>query len=208
MTQICVVDDDEGVRSAIALLLTAEGYSVRSFASGIEFLSAVGEPTDVCVVLDVQMPGMSGLDLMERLAERGQLPPVIVLTGHADVPMAVQAMKRGALDFLQKPFGDEALLGLVRRGVAQASERHTAAQAQARIAALVDLLTPREREVMEMVVQGKANKVVAIDMGISERTVEIHRAKLMHKLGVRSVADLVKIAARLPRVAHSPPGSD
>jgi len=188
---VCIIDDDDGVRAALQLLLYAAGYPARSFASVAAFLSEVSSNTGICLVLDINMPEISGLELMQRLAARGPLPPTIVLTGYADVPLAVQAMKLGALDFIEKPFADSTLLERIERAMAQLVRHNVVAEECARFGAALATLTGREREVMDGIVAGKANKVVAIDLEISERTVEIHRGRVMKKLGVHSVAELV-----------------
>ncbi len=188
---VCVIDDDYDVRAALQLLLHTAGYPARGFASAAAFLSEVSSNTGICLVLDINMPEISGLELMQRLAARGPLPPTIVLTGYADVPLAVQAMKLGALDFIEKPFADITLLARIERAMAQLVLHNVVAEECARFGAALATLTGREREVMDRIVAGKANKVVAIDLEISERTVEIHRGRVMKKLGVHSVAELV-----------------
>lgn len=193
MTRVCVVDDDEAVRSALCLLLRAGGYRPAAYASAEEFLTREPSNEDLCLVLDVRMPGLSGLELMQRLAARGALPPVLVLTGHADVPLAVEAMKRGASDLLEKPFSDTALLDAVERaGQTVATRREQNAHVRACSDKLASL-TPRERDVMARIIKGCANKVIAIDLQISERTVEIHRSNVMKKTGTRSIAELVQL---------------
>ncbi len=190
---IYVVDDDEAFRDSLCWLIESAGYGVESFASAGEFLASCRPGAAVCLVLDIRMPGMSGIELQEELIRRGHTLPVVFVTGHGDVPMAVNAIKKGALDFIEKPFKDRALLALIesaarldRAALLDSARRHSAA---ARVAAL----TRREREVMELVVAGRMNKVIAGALGISVKTVEAHRAKVMEKLGASSVAELVQI---------------
>ena len=190
---VFVVDDDYDVRSSIALLLRSVGIEARCFDTAEALLAALDAASAGCVVTDVRMPGMSGLELQRELARRGLALPVILVTGHADVPMAVGAMKSGALDFLEKPFGDQQLIDRVqaalRLDAARREERGAAAAVRDRLAGL----TPREREVMELVVTGKPNKIIARELGLSTRTVEIHRARVMEKMGAGSLAELVRM---------------
>ena len=194
---VYIVDDDEAVRDSISFLLDSVDISYVSFASADEFLQAQTGDEHGCLVLDIRMPGMSGLELQQKLAELNRTIPIIFITGHGDIPMAVEAMRRGAVDFIRKPFRDQELLDRIgealRLDEAQQSEVASLAQATARVASL----TPREHEVFERVCAGQANKVMAIDMGISERTVEIHRGQVMQKMGVRSLAELVRIKLQL-----------
>jgi len=188
-----VVDDDYDVRESLTMLLRSLGLRAAAYGSAAEFLEAVGPDPEGCLVVDVRMPGMSGLELQAELARRGVPLPAIVITGHADVPMAVAAMKGGAVDFLQKPFSDQALLDRVHEAL-----RHDA-EWRARRASVGDLgtrlarLTPREREVLERVTAGKPNKIIARELNLSTRTVEIHRARVMEKMRARSLADLVRM---------------
>jgi FixJ family two-component response regulator len=190
---VFVVDDDYDVRNSLALLLRSVGIEARCFDTAEALLAALGADSTGCVVTDVRMPGMSGLELQQELARRGLALPLIMITGHADVPMAVAAMKSGALDFLEKPFSDQALIDRVqaalRLDAARRERRGAEAAAHERLAAL----TPREREVMERVIAGKPNKIVARELQVSTRTVEIHRARVMEKMGARSLAELVRI---------------
>ncbi len=190
---IYVVDDDESMRQAIALLLRTVGYSPVVFARPGDFLSKYDSNQHGCVVLDIRMPDMSGLEVQQVLNRAGALLPVIFITGHGDIPMAVQAMKDGAFDFLTKPFRDQDLLDRINNALKQDSENRAAVDKHADLRRRAESLTAREREVLALVVDGKANKVVAIDLGLSERTVEIHRANVMEKMGARSVAHLVKM---------------
>jgi FixJ family two-component response regulator len=192
-----VVDDDDGVRKALGRMLDAAGYRVRSYASAGEFLMAEKADEPACLVLDVRMPGPSGLDLQSALARQEDPLPVVFLTGHGDIPMTVRALKAGAVDFLTKPVDKRTLLAAVDGALAQAAsrraERDVLADLQARYAAL----SPREREVFAQVVTGKLNKQIAGDIGAAERTVKAHRAKVMEKMQAGSVADLVRMAERL-----------
>lgn len=191
---VYVVDDDYDVRESLSMLLRSMGLRAAAFASAGEFLGAAGADPEGCLVADVRMPGMSGLELQEELARRGVLLPVIVITGHADVPMAVTAMKGGAVDFLEKPFSDQTLLDRVHGALRLDAERRTRRATAGDLGARLARLTPRERQVLERVVAGKPNKVIARELGLSTRTVEIHRARVMEKMQARSLADLVRLA--------------
>jgi FixJ family two-component response regulator len=185
------------MRRALSLLLNTVGYKTAAFASPKEFLDKFKPNTGGCLVLDIRMPGMSGLELQQHLNRMGSLLPVIFVTGHGDVPMAVQAMKEGAFEFLQKPFRDQDLLDRINHALEQDKEIRSTLARRADVLRRFESLTPREKEVMAMVVDGVANKVIAVDLGLSERTVEIHRAKVMEKMGARSVAHLVKLQMSL-----------
>lgn len=190
---VYIVDDDDGMRRALTVLMTTVGYQAAAFARPSEFLAKYDPNQPGCLVLDVRMPEMSGLQVQQHLNRSGSILPVILITGHGDIPMAVQAMKDGAFDFLQKPFRDQDLLDRINAALKQDAENRESIERLADLRARVESLTPREREVMELVVDGRANKVIAIDLGLSERTVEIHRANVMEKMGARSVAHLVKM---------------
>jgi two-component system response regulator FixJ len=190
---IYVVDDDDSMRQAIALLLRTVGYTPIVFARPGDFLAKFDPNVHGCLVLDIRMPEMSGLEVQQQLNRAGAILPVIFITGHGDIPMAVQAMKDGAFDFLTKPFRDQDLLDRINSALKQDAENRAAIEKHADLRRRVDSLTPREREVLDLIVEGKANKVIAIDLGLSERTVEIHRANVMEKMGARSVAHLVKM---------------
>ncbi len=191
---IFVVDDDEAVRLGLQALLTVRGYPVELFASAGAFLASVGPERSGCLLVDVRMPGMSGLELQRELKRRGMTLPLIVITGHGDVAMAVTALKAGAADFLEKPFDPDALLA----GIEQAVGRQAAAPAaDPELAARLEQLTPREREVMHLVVAGASNKEVAHRLQIALRTVEIHRARVMEKMGARNLSELIRTAIRL-----------
>jgi two-component system response regulator FixJ len=190
---VYVVDDDDGMRRALSLLLNTVGYKTAAFASPKDFLEKFQPDTAGCLILDIRMPGMSGLELQQRLNRMGSMLPVIFITGHGDVPMAVQAMKEGAFEFVQKPFRDQDLLDRINHALEQDRENRGTLARRADVLHRIESLTPREKQVMDLVVDGAANKVIAIDLGLSERTVEIHRAKVMEKMGARSVAHLVKL---------------
>jgi two-component system response regulator FixJ len=196
-----VIDDDDPAREALEFLIDCAGMRVRSYASAVQFLEAVPGMEHGCIVTDVRMPGMSGVELIGRLKALGVADPVIVITGHADVPMAIQAMKAGVADFLEKPFGDEAILGAIRAALARRSGRQEADAQREAIEALIATLSQREREVMEGLVEGKANKVIAYDLNISARTVEVYRANVMTKMQAGSLSELVRMVtvARMGR---------
>ena len=191
---IHLVDDDEAIRRSASFMLRTSGYVVKTYASGVEFLGAADAAPPGCVLLDVRMPEIDGLDVQRALKDRAILFPVIVMTGHGDVNVAVQAMKQGAVDFIEKPFEKAVLLGAIEEGFArleQAGRRQARAEeARARL----DALTPRELDVMKGLVRGHPNKTIAYDLGISPRTVEIHRANLMTKLEVASLSEALRIA--------------
>jgi FixJ family two-component response regulator len=192
-----VVEDDASMRTSLARLLDGEGYGVALYASAEELLAVAGPALAGCILLDLRLPGASGLELQERLLERGCSTPVVFLTGHGDVPASVRAMKRGALDFLQKPVAADELLAAVSAALArdEAGRRQGADLAQLR--ALAGTLSDRQRDVWLRVVSGQLNKQIAHDLAIVERTVKLHRARAMAKLGARSTADLARIAERL-----------
>jgi two-component system response regulator FixJ len=190
---VYIVDDDDGMRRALTVLMTTVGYQPAAFARPAEFLAKYDPNQAGCLVLDVRMPEMSGLEVQQQLNRTGALIPVILITGHGDIPMAVQAMKDGAFDFLQKPFRDQDLLDRINAALKQDAQNRESVDRLADLRQRAESLTPREREVMAHVVDGKANKVIAIDLGLSERTVEIHRANVMEKMAARSVAHLVKM---------------
>src|SRR5688500_17737772 len=190
---IYVVEDDESMSQAIALLLRTVGYNPIVFARPGDFLAKFDPNQHGCLVLDIRMPEMSGLEIQQRLNHSGAMLPVIFITGHGDIPMAVQAMKDGAFDFLTKPFRDQELLDRINTALKQDAENRAELEKHTDLRQRCASLTPREKEVFELIVDGKANKVVAIDLGLSERTVEIHRGNVMEKMGARSVAHLVKM---------------
>jgi RNA polymerase sigma factor (sigma-70 family) len=200
---IHVVDDDESLRTAVTRLLRAAGYEVRAYPSAGAFLLAQPADAPGCVVLDVQMPGPSGLDLQEAFGKHRIALPVIFLTGHGDISMSVRAMKAGAVDFLTKPVQREALLDAVRNALVRDAERRAAREREGSVRALFETLTPRERAVFTLVTAGKANKQIATQLGISERTVKAHRAQVLEKMQVTSLAELVHVADQLQ--VHTPP---
>lgn len=192
-----IVDDDAAVRDSLTLLLRTVGLSSRSYASGDEFLAAYAPRRVECLVADVRMPGLSGLELQQELAERHLDLPIIFITGHGDIPMAVKTMKSGAIDFIQKPFRDQDLLDRINQALLIAQSSQEARREISTIQERLSTLTPREREVMDKVVKGCANKVIALDLGVSQRTVELHRARVMQKMGARSLAELVRFAQKI-----------
>jgi len=189
---VFVVDDDADIRDSMRMLLEVAGFKVRSFTSAKHFL-ADSHPKHGCLIADIRMPDMSGLELQEEVTRRQIELPVIVITGHGDVPLAVQAMKAGAIDFLEKPFSEDMILASVRRAM-EIGSRARGRAAETRAAKdLLSALTPRERGVLDRLVQGRSNKVVAHELGISPRTVEIHRAHIMNKMEASSLSDLVRL---------------
>ncbi|MEM7542253.1 MAG: response regulator transcription factor [Pseudomonadota bacterium] len=194
---IYVVDDDAPVRESLALLIRSMQWPVHCYADAAEFLENFDPELHSCLILDIRMPGMSGLELQEELIARGLQVPIVFLTGHGDVPMAVKAIKLGAIDFLEKPFNDQALLDCINKALSEDLNSRSRREQTREVENKIASLTPREREVMERVITGQANKVIAVDLGLSERTVEIHRSKVMSKMGARSLADLVRLALEL-----------
>ena len=191
---IYIVDDDEAVRDSLRWLLEANGYRVKSFSGAEEFLQAYDPDQVGVLIVDVRMPGMSGLELQEILIARDAPLPIVFITGHGDVPMAVSTMKKGAVDFLEKPFNEAELRDIVARMLLDANERVTQARAKRNQQAVLSRLTAREQQVLERIVAGRLNKQIAGDLNISIKTVEAHRANIMEKLEVTTVADLMKIA--------------
>ena len=188
-----IIDDDEAARQSLAFLLDCAGLSVRSYESAAAFLEAVPSMEHGCIVTDVRMPEMSGVELIGRLKALAVADPVIVITGHADVPLAIQAMKAGVADFLEKPFSDDAILGAVRSALARRTDVNQAKAERDRFVALLETLSQREREVLDGLVEGRANKVIAFDLGISARTVEVYRANVMTKMKAGSLSELVRM---------------
>lgn len=187
-----IVDDEEAVRDSIALLLRSVGLASRQYQDPHAFLATYKPAEPECLVLDVRMPRMTGIELQQELNRRGWSLPVIFITGHGDVPMAVQAMREGALDFMQKPFNDDELIRRVQGALMQDSRLRRQSKDLEALAAQRASLTPREHEVAQRIVDGQANKVIALELKLSERTVELHRARVMQKMGVRGVAQLVQ----------------
>ncbi len=192
--QVHVVDDDDAVRRSLSLLLAAEGLEARAYPDAAAFLAAYRPAGPACLLLDVRMPGMDGLALQRRLAREHPELPVILMTGHGDVPMAVEAMRQGALDFVEKPFDARALLERVREALAEAERRERELARRRRARERLAGLSPRELEVLRLVAQGLLTKQVAAELGISVRTAEVHRSRLLHKLGVHSSSELVRLA--------------
>jgi FixJ family two-component response regulator len=190
---VYIVDDDDAIRESLALLMRSEGLQTQSFSSAIEFLDAY-DGRSGCLVVDVRMPGMSGLELQEALNTRNIALPLIVMTGHGDVSVAVQAMRAGAVDFVEKPFNTSELLQRIHEVLAQLSTAQDKEAQDAKTATLLDSLTSREREVLQLLIAGKINKLIADELGISTRTVEAHRANIMQKMQAKSLSDLIRMA--------------
>lgn len=197
---VYVIDDDEAVRTSLDWLISSVNLPVRTFASARAFLDAYRSDEEGCVVVDVRMPGMSGLELQRKLAKTAAHLPIIIITGHGDIHMAVDAMKAGAFDFIEKPFDDQLLLDLVQKAVERSLVAAHDHALREEIARRLDLLTPREREVLDLIMLGEPNKRIALTLGICEKTVEAHRAKVMEKTQARSIAGLIRmvITARGP----------
>jgi two-component system, LuxR family, response regulator FixJ len=190
---VFVVDDDEAVRNSLRFLLKSVGLPTQMFSSATEFLKSYPTSQPGCLVLDVRMPAMSGIELQQQLNLRGETIPVVFITGHGDIPMAVEAMQHGAFDFLPKPFRDQELIDRIQKALAKDAKTRSALKEHARIRERLKSLTPREHEVMQLMIQGKPNKIMAADLGVSQRTVEIHRARVMEKSGAASLAQLVRM---------------
>jgi two-component system, LuxR family, response regulator FixJ len=190
---VFVVDDDEGVRDSLRFLLKSVGLTTKTLGSAAEFLAGYDPAQAGCLILDVRMPGMSGLELQQQLNVRGAMIPVIFITGHGDIPMAVEAMQHGAFDFLQKPFRDQDLIDRIQKALAKDARDRGALRQHEQIRARFDTLTPREHEVLALMVRGMPNKVMAAELGVSQRTVEIHRARVMEKSAAGSLAHLVRM---------------
>ena len=193
ITTVFVVDDDEAVRTSLKLLLRSVGLPVETFTSAQEFLDRFDADRPGCLVLDIRMPGMSGLELQEHLNAMHAMIPVVFITGHGDVPMAVEAMQHGAVDFIQKPFRDQDLIDRINQALEKDRENRAGLHERDNIRTRIADLTPREREVLDLVSAGKANQVIASDLDVSQRTVEIHRARVMEKMGASSLAHLVRM---------------
>ncbi len=188
-----VIDDDAAVRDSLAFLIDCAGLAVRSYESALAFLETVPGHASGCIVTDVRMPGMSGVELIDRLKALGVGDPVIVITGHADVPMAIAAMRQGVADFIEKPFSDDAILDAVRNALARAEGRDQLLAQKEQVLARLESLSPREREVLDGLIEGHANKVIAYDLEISARTVEVYRANVMTKMQAHSLSELVRM---------------
>jgi FixJ family two-component response regulator len=194
---VFVVDDDPAIRTALQRLIRSVGIEVQTFSSAQDFLRVSRPQVPACLVLDVRLPDLSGLNLQEKLAEAQVDLPIVFITGHGDIPMTVQAMKAGAFEFVQKPFRDQDLLDKINHALRLDAENHKYLEQRAEVLRRIGSLTPRERQVKDKVVNGDSNKVIAIDLGLSERTIEIHRSKVMEKMGARSVAHLVRLQLTL-----------
>lgn len=190
---VFIVDDDDEVRNALRRLMVSIGLNVMVYSSANEYLEQFDPKIPGCILLDVRMPGMSGLALQEHLQSFPLAPPVIMITGHGDVPMAVQAIQNGAIDFIQKPFNDQLLLDSIHKAIEIDAKQRGRALLKAEIQERIDLLTDRETQVMEQVVSGKRNKVIAFDLGITQSTVEAHRAKVMEKMQAKTLSDLMRM---------------
>ena len=191
---IHIVDDEEAIRRSASFMLKTSGFNVQTWSSGVAFLKEVRAVEEGCILLDVRMPGMDGLEVQQALAADGIGMPVIVLTGHGDIGTAVRAMKAGAVDFLEKPFEKAKLIDAIEAGFAQLDDKASRADRSLSASTAISALTDRERDVLEGLAQGLPNKTIAYDLGISPRTVEVHRANLMSKLGVRSLSEALRLA--------------
>ncbi|MCG6871517.1 MAG: sigma-70 family RNA polymerase sigma factor [Gammaproteobacteria bacterium] len=194
---VYIVDDDEAVRTSLSWLVDSAGLPALTFASATEFLDAWDGASHGCLVLDVRMPGMSGLELQQRLHEAGSHLPVVIVTGHADVPMAIRALKAGVRDFIEKPYDDEELLERIHDAMAHAAADQEAQARQQDLSRRFETLTAREREVLDCVVAGLSNKQIADQLGLSIKTVEVHRSRVMNKMAAHSLAELVRLAMAL-----------
>ena len=202
-----VVDDDDSVRRSVGFMLKTSGYKVCSYASGTEILKVAKDLQPGCVLLDIRMPDMDGLEVQEALQERGVTLPIIIMTGHGDVPLSVRAMKAGAIDFIEKPFEKQVLIAAVEEGFATLKRADSARDRSKDAVVRLQVLTAREREVLDGLAQGLPNKTIAYDLGISPRTVEIHRANLMTKLSVRSLSEALRVAFAVQDELAPPPKS-
>lgn len=187
-----IVDDDEAVRDSLEMLMKSVGLNIQSYESAIDFLDSIDADTSGCLVLDIRMPLMSGLELQDELISRHSLLPIIFISGHGDIPMAVKAVKKGAIDFISKPFQDQDLLDSVQRALREGDNLRNSQRAKMEVVDNLNKLSPREKQVLDLMVDGVANKVIALELQISQRTVEVHRANVMDKMNVSSLAQLVK----------------
>lgn len=207
---VFVVDDDKAVRKTLSLMLKSIGMTVETYPSATAFLDAYRPSRPGCLILDVRMPGITGTELQEMLAQRQIDIPIIIITGHGDVRMAVRAVRKGAVDFIEKPFDDHLLLNRVQEAIHLDARRRHEKKQRAEVEALLARLTPREHEVMDLLAAGMANKEIAFQLGLSRKTVDIHRAHVMMKLGIDSLTELVRMQVILDKTASSslPPGDD
>ncbi|MFT5889054.1 MAG: two-component system response regulator FixJ [Zhongshania sp.] len=190
---VYLVEDDDAVRDSLQMVLESVGHKAVGYSRADAFLEDYSNDMAGCLVLDIRMPGMNGMELQRQLNALNSILPIIFVTGHGDVPLAVDAMQRGAVDFVQKPYREEELLGKIQQAIASDAENRADLEEKHKIRAKLSDLTPRESQVMVLMIEGKANKVIAYDLDISQRTVEIHRARVMEKMGVRSLAHLVRM---------------
>jgi FixJ family two-component response regulator len=193
---VFIVDDDEAVQQSLSMLVETVGLKSQTYSRAEDFLDAYDPAQAGCLLLDVRMPEMSGLELQSKLAAEGIKIPIIIITGHGDVPMAVQAVKAGAMDFIEKPFRDQVLLDNIQKAIELDAQNRRKQSERTDVEAKIALLTPREREVMNLLVLGKSNKVIAYELGISQKTVDFHRAHTLEKMGVGSVVELVRLTQR------------
>ncbi len=203
--KVYIIDDDEAVRDSLSWLMKSASIETQSFASAGAFLEACNEKLNGCLLLDIRMPGMNGLELQTELNLRGCHMPIIMISGHADVPMAVRALKAGAFDFIEKPFNDDVLLAMVQRALKQESEMRTRLAKNDALKIRMESLTPRELEVLDQVVAGASNKQIGNELGVSQKTVEAHRARVMEKLEAESLSHLVRMVVSLrdaPNARH------
>lgn len=201
---VYIVDDDEAMRNSLVWLLEPLGYKVLPFPSAREFLAAFNDRDTACLVTDVRMPGMSGLELNDELRRRGATLPVIIMTGHGDVPMAVRAMRAGALDFIEKPLDNQLLVDRINEALRVSAERQVEMEQRRGLRERIAALTPREREVAQAVASGKQNKAIAFDYGVGQKTVEIHRHNAMVKLGAGTAADLARLLTLAGELGENP----
>jgi FixJ family two-component response regulator len=201
---VYVVDDDPAIRDSLQWLLTSVDLKVRTFSSGQELLDQVTPDLPGCLLIDVRMPGMSGLELQHELTARGIKLPIVIITGHGDVQMAVRAMKAGALDFIEKPFNDQEILEVVQRAVDRSVSVVESSAVKEEVESRIASLTPRERQVLELVVTGLPNRGIALELGRSEKTVEFHRANVMEKMQAKSLADLMKMVMTVDEIGGNP----
>ena len=190
---VYIVEDDEAVRDSLEMMLVSMEYKVVTFSTANAFLDEYSEAMAGCIVLDIRMPGMDGMELQKELNNHNSILPIIFVTGHGDVPMAVEAMQLGAIDFIQKPYREQELLEKIKAALELDAEQRESLTEKNQILQRLEELTPREKEIMDMMIEGLANKVIAIDLNISQRTVEIHRSRVMHKMGTHSLAHLVRM---------------